>query len=123
VRYTLDTGALIGLERRDIRALALIRTALANQIPLIAPTVAIAEWWRGRSDAREAILRILTIEPLDLTLSRAAGEAMARVAGSTLADTVVMASAARAGAVVLTSDFEDLERLRVHFRSVRILEV
>jgi hypothetical protein len=29
VRYTLDTGALIGIERRDKRAVAFWRTALA----------------------------------------------------------------------------------------------
>jgi predicted nuclease of predicted toxin-antitoxin system len=52
-----------------------------------------------------------------------AGEAMAHVKRSTLADSVVMASAARSGSVVLTSDFEDLERLRAHFPSVRVLEV
>ena len=52
-----------------------------------------------------------------------AGEAMARVKGSTLADSIVMASAARSGGVVLTSDFDDLERLRAHFPIVRVLEV
>jgi len=40
-----------------------------------------------------------------------------------LADSVVMASAARSGGVVLTSDFDVLERLRAHFPSVRVLEV
>ena len=123
MRYTLDTGALIGIERRHQRAVAFWRTALANGIPLVAPTTAIAEWWRGRSDAREAILGTLIIEPLDLIVARLAGEAMARVRGSTLADSIVMSSAARSGGVVLTSDFDDLDRLRAHFPSVRVLEV
>ncbi|MCL2725640.1 MAG: hypothetical protein FWD69_14495 [Polyangiaceae bacterium] len=123
MRYTLDTGALIGIERRDQRSLAFWRTALAHGIPLHAPTVAIAEWWRARSDARETILGTLVIEPLDDVLAKMAGEALARVRGSTLADSIVMASAARSGGVVLTSDFEDLDRLRLHFRGVRVLEV
>lgn len=123
MKYTLDTGALIGLERRDQRAVAFWRTALAHSIPLLAPTVAIAEWWRGRSDVREAILGAIVIEPLDDTLAKMAGEAMAKVRKSTLADSIVMASAARSGGVVLTSDFEDLERLRAHFPNVRVLEV
>ena len=123
MKYTLDTGALIGFERRSQRALGFWRTALAHGIPLLAPTVAIAEWWRGRSDAREAILGTLAIEPLDEPLARMAGEAMARVRNSTLADAIVMASAARSGGVVLTGDFEDLERLRSQFPNVRVLEV
>lgn len=123
MRYTLDTGALIGIERRHQRAVAFWRTALAHGIPLVAPTTSIAEWWRGRTDARETILGTLVVEPLDVVVARLAGEAMARVRGSTVADSVVMASAARSGGVVLTSDFDDLARLRAHFPSVRVLEV
>jgi hypothetical protein len=48
---------------------------------------------------------------------------MARVKKSTLADSIVMASAARSGGIVLTSDFDDMDRLRAHFRGVRVLEV
>jgi predicted nucleic acid-binding protein len=123
VRYTLDTGALIGIERRKPRTVAFWRTALANGIPLVAPTAAIAEWWRRRSDAREEILATLVVEPLDVAVARMAGEAMARVRGSTLADSIVMSSAARSGGVVLTSDFDDLQRLRAHYPGVRVLEV
>jgi predicted nucleic acid-binding protein len=123
VRYTLDTGALIGIERRDQRAVAFWRTALAGGIPLVAPTAAIAEWWRGRSDAREEILGSLVVEALDATIAKMAGEAMARVKKSTLADSIVMASAARSGGIVLTCDFDDMDRLRAHFRGVRVLEV
>lgn len=123
MRYTLDTGALIGIERRHQRSVAFWRTALAVGIPLVAPTVALAEWWRGRSDAKEEILATLSVEPLDAVLAKMAGDAMARVKGSTLADSIVMASAARSGSVVLTSDFDDLDRLRAHFATVRVLEV
>ncbi len=123
MRYTLDTCALIGIERRQQRTLAFWRTALASGIPLVAPTAAIAEWWRGRSDARDQILGTLVIEPLDTLLAKMAGEAMAHVKGSSLTDSIVMASAARSGGVVLTGDFDDFERLRMHFPGVRILEV
>ncbi len=121
--YTLDTGALIGVERRDARAIAFWRTAIARGISLVAPSVAIAEWWRARSDWREQILGTIVVEPLDTVVAKMAGEAMASVRKSTLGDSVVMASAARSGGVVLTGDFDDMERLRAHFRSVRVLEV
>jgi hypothetical protein len=38
-------------------------------------------------------------------------------------DALVMASAARRGDVVYTSDFADLDRLRSFFPSVRVLSV
>ena len=123
MRYTLDTGALIGMERRHQRALAFLRTAIKNKTPLVVPTAAIAEWWRGRTDAREALLGLVTVEPFDTVLAKMVGEAMRRVRDSTLADTIVMASAARSGGVVLTSDFDDLTRLQLHFPGVRVLEV
>ena len=121
--YTLDTGALIGLERRHQRSVGFWRLARARRIPMIVPTVVVAEWWRARSDVRDEILATMRVEPLDIDLAKAAGEAMARVRGSTMADSIVMASAARSGGVVLTGDFDDLDRLRAHFTSVRVLEV
>ena len=89
----------------------------------MAPTTSIPERWRGRTDVRTTILGTLIVEPLDVAVARLAGEAMARVRGSTLVDGVVMASAARSGGVVLTGDFEDLDRPRAYFPSVRVLEV
>ena len=88
---------------------------------MIVPTPVLGEWWRGRSDWREAILASMIVEPLDARLAKTAGEAMVLVRGATLVDAVVMASAARAGAVVYTSDFEDLARLQAFFPTVRVL--
>lgn len=45
---------------------------------------------------------------------------MAAVRGSTSVDAIVVASAARRGDAVYTSDVDDLERLRAFFPSVRI---
>lgn len=123
MRYTLDAGALVGVERRHQRTVAFWRTALAFRIPLVAPTAAVAEWWRGRTDARHEILGAVVIEPLDEELAKTAGEAMARVKRSTLADAIVMASAARSGGIVLTGDFDDMDRLTAFFPAVRVLEL
>jgi hypothetical protein len=68
-------------------------------------------------------LSAVVVEPLDATLAKMAGEAMAQIKGSTLADSIVMASAARSGGIVLTGDFDDLDRLRAHFPTVRVLEI
>ncbi len=57
-------------------------------------------------------------------LCRAAGEALGAVKGSSLADAVVMASAAlRGGGVVYTADVDHLQRLQRHFPTVLVLPV
>ena len=90
---------------------------------IIVPTPVLGEWWRGRSDWREKILAPMIVVPLDARLAKTAGEATAEIRGATLVDAIVMASAARAGAVVYTSDFDDLTRLQAFFRGVRVLSV
>jgi hypothetical protein len=120
---TFDTGALIALERRKQRITRIFTTAVADGVIISVPAVAVGEWWRGSSEARETILRGLRLEPTDLALAKLAGEALAVIRSATLVDALVMASAARRGDVVYTSDFDDLDRLRAHFPSVRVLTV
>lgn len=114
---TADTGFLIGLERRKDRALGVLARLGGQRISV--PVAAVAEWWRG-SPRQAHVLHLLgKPEPMSETLAKRAGEAMARVPGSTTIDAIVMASAASRGDVVYTTDFDDLERLRLeHFRSV-----
>lgn len=118
---TLDTGALIGLERRRARTLRLLRAAEARSMPVTVPVAVVAEWWRGRASLRETILAGLRVEPMSLRLACSAGDALAAVTGATVVDAIVMASAAQRGDVVLTSDVGDLTRLAEHFTSVRVL--
>jgi len=120
---TFDTGALIGLERRRQRISRVYTTAVADGIIVTVPAVVITEWWRGRSDVRETVLRGLRVELVDAELAKAAGEALAVVRSASPVDALVMASAARRGDVVYTSDFEDLDRLRSQFPDVRVLGV
>lgn len=120
---TFDTGALIALERRTQRIWEIYRTALHDAVPVTVPVAVVIEWWRGRSDARERILAGLRVEPLNLALAQAAGDAIASVRSASAVDAVVMASAALRGDVVYTSDPDDLEKLRRHFPTVRVLSV
>lgn len=122
--FTFDTGMLIALERRKNRATEAFRNIVRRGFLPIVPAVVYVEWWRGRSDVREAIVAAVVIEEMPPTLCRAAGEALGSVKGSSLADAVVMASAAlRGGGVVYTGDVDDLSRFQRHFPSVRILPV
>ncbi len=120
---TLDTGALIALERRSQRMTDVLARARLREEVMIVSQVVLAEWWRGRSDWRERILASLVVEPLTDARAKLAGEAAARVAGATVIDAIVMASAASRGDVVFTSDVDDLEALRAFFPAARVLSV
>jgi hypothetical protein len=67
----------------------------------------------------------VVIEPLTAELAEIAGRALAalRLPSAHFVDAAVMATAALRGDIVYTSDFEDLQRLASHFRSVRVLSV
>jgi hypothetical protein len=120
---TFDSGALSGLERRHHRIRRVFATAVRNDVRVTVPAAVLVEWWRRRTDLAEEILAAIDVEPLDEMLARTAGEALAAVPDATAIDAVVMASAARRGDVVYTSDFADLSRLQAHFRAVRLLAV
>jgi hypothetical protein len=98
-------------------------TAVGDGILITVPAVVVAEWWRDRSDAREMILRGARVEDTTVAVARLAGEALAAVPGATAIDALVMASAARRGDIVYTSDLADLERFRRYFPAVRLLPV
>lgn len=118
---TLDTGALVAIERRKQRGTRILELAKQRLAVLSTPVPVIAEWWRGRTDVRERILDVVNVEALSLQVAQAAGEALARVRGATAVDAIVMAFAASRGDVVFTGDPDDLERLRTFFPSVRVL--
>lgn len=123
---TLDTGALIALERADKRMRTLARTARISGVVLIVPAPVISEWWRGTRRNRHlqtAILEAVHVEPTTAMLARLAGEAIEATPGATPIDALVMASAAQRGDMVYTSDFEDLQRLRDYFPNVRVMHI
>ena len=66
---TLDTGALVAIERRKQRGTQLLKLARQRLAVLSVSVPVIAEWWRGRTDIREKILDVVNVEPLSL-LSR-----------------------------------------------------
>lgn len=122
-RLTLDTGALIAMERRKRRALILLDAAERGEALLTVPVPIVTEWWRGRTVLRDRILACVDVAPLPVSVARAAGEAIAEVRGATAMDAIVMAFAAARGGIAITGDLGDLERLRAFFPSVRVLGV
>jgi predicted nucleic acid-binding protein len=131
---TYDTGMLIALERRKARALHVHERLQERAIRVTVPTAVVTEWWRGRTDDRDDILRSVELElgESGRAVAKSAGEALARVQTKRddeecrcklLVDAVVMASAALRGDVVYTSDIENLSRLGGSFPGVKLLAV
>jgi predicted nucleic acid-binding protein len=121
---TLDTGALIALERKTNRALLLIASARRQGKTITVPASVVVEWWRGQRGPVAHLLDAFLVEPLEQPLARVAGVALGEVAeGPSSTDAVVMASAASRGDVVLTGDMDDLTKLQKVFPSVRLLRV
>ena len=120
---TLDTGALIALERRRQRVRQTLTVAIGDGLRVTIPAAVVSEWWRGRTALGEDLLAAFDVEALDEALAKSAGEAIAATPGATAIDAIVMASAALRGDVVLTSDLDDLQALQRHFPAVRVLAV
>ena len=125
---TFDTGALIGLERRRHAIRKVFATAALGGVPIVVPTVVIAEWWRrgAREKERTEILRAVRIEALSAHVARLAGIAVGLVPGAGTIDAIVMASASLRGDIVYTSNPDDLAALRdgvPELAGVRILPV
>ena len=118
---TLDTGALVAIERGRQRGSQLLELAKQRLAVLAVPVPVVVEWWRGRTDVRERILDVVNVAPLSLSVAKSAGLALTKVPEATAIDAIVMAFAASRGDVVFTGDRDDLERLRAFFPSVRVL--
>ncbi len=120
---TFDTGALIALERRKERAMKVYTHARDRGLVVATPNITLAEWWRGRTDRREEVLRGVLVEaPTDNTV-KLAGVALGEVRGATAVDAIVAAFAAQRTGVVYTSDVADFEALRAFFPALRVFAV
>jgi len=124
VPVVLDSGALIAFERADPRMRALCREALRTGARLVVPAGVVGQVVRdrGRQVAVRALLdgRTTVVPPLDRPLAEAAGVLCGRTRTSDVVDASVVLLARREGAVVVTTDVDDLRRLDPGVRLERI---
>jgi len=107
-----DTGALVAAERRIPDFLALHDELTAARIRPIVPVVVLAQAWRGGPQHQiSRILKACDILPDDEHLGRAAGVACAASGITDVVDAIVVATAVRYQAPVVTSDYGDLSRI------------
>ena len=111
---TLDTGALLALERGDKRLLALLDRVSQKQQPVLIPAGVVAQAWREPRQARLArLLRSPDVEvvSLDATAARAVGVLLGKSGTTDTVDAHVALVALGAVSPVVTSDPDDLRRL------------
>lgn len=108
----LDAGALLAIECRDRQVGAMLRVAQQERIAVRTSPAAVAQVWRH--GARQVLLaRILAgvaAPPLDLDTGKRLGVLLGAAGCSDVVDAHV-ASLARAGDRVLTSDPGDLRSI------------
>ena len=124
-RYVFDTGAMVAAERGKDRAARFLKLVAIGRAKLLIPLPVVAEWWRGRTDAREELLAAGQIVA-SVDAAKAAGVALGRaknVDAKLTIDAIVMATAALADAMVVTGDVDDFVRLAPHFPGVVVLSV
>ncbi len=116
LRLIVDSGAVLALARRDVRARAALAAAWEVSAEVIVPAVVVAETVRGHGARDAPVNRVLnaigkvpaTTEPT----ARTAGVLQAGAEITATIDALVVAEAVqRGGGVILTSDPDDLRRL------------
>jgi predicted nucleic acid-binding protein len=107
-----DTGALLAAERRNPDFLALHDELTAARIRPVVPVVVLAQAWRGGPQHEiSRVLKACDIIPDDEPTGRAAGVACAASGTTDVVDAIVVATAVRHQAPVVTSDRGDLSRI------------
>lgn len=90
----------------------------------MVPAPVVTQAWRsGRQANLARALKDCRVEVVDEDLARRAGELCARARTTDAVDAIVVASAARRGDAVVTSDPFDISRLAAHVPGVAILRI
>lgn len=118
----LDAGALIALERRDTRMLALVDLLHRGRRSAFVPAGVVAQVWRG-SPRQHAVMRLIRaeavrVDPLSEDVAFRLGRLLAASDTSDVVDAHVAWLARRLRATVVTSDPGDIEALDAHLTTV-----
>lgn len=125
-RMILDSGAVIGWSRGDVRVRALLREAISRNVELRVPVVVLAETLRGgpRDAPVRRVLKSTGTAPTEASVGRRAGQLLGGTGGRDTVDALVAAEALVVpGSLVLTSDPDDLGPLLVDTPEVTVLRV
>lgn len=113
IPYLYDTGALIAIDNNDRRMWARHHLALDDGRDIYIPSVVLSQAWR---DARRQVrlgklLASCRVEPVGLEVAKAAGVLCGKAETADIVDATVVVMAATLGAIVWTSDPDDIRAL------------
>lgn len=123
--FVYDAGVLVAAERNDRAVWATHRARLELGVAPVTTSPVVAQVSRSHRQAQmRRLLRGCEIEPFAADKGHAVGALLGAAGASDVVDAHVVMVAARTGAVVLTSDFDDLSQLSNHLPSpVRVRRV
>ena len=108
---TLDTGALIAVDRGDGWVGAFLESALARNAAITVPAPVVAQAWRSDRNVRMArLLRRCLLEPMQDDLAFRIGGLLSASGTADVVDAMVMLTASFRGDSVVTDDPRDFER-------------
>lgn len=121
---TLDTGALLALERGESRMRALLRRAREHELAISVPAGVVAQAWRG-GPRQARVARLLadprvSIPQLDDVTARAVGLLCGRSGHPDVIDVHVALHARQHDDAVVTSDEGDLRAVDPSLRLVTV---
>jgi hypothetical protein len=119
---TLDTGALIAVERGSARMTALLRRVVADGMSLSVPAGVVAQAWRdGSRQARLARLLSASeteVVAMDHATARAIGAICGQAGVDDVVDVSVVLCARERRDTIVTSDQRDLRRIDAEVRLI-----
>lgn len=121
---TLDAGALIAVERNDRRVVTALRLAVDAGLRITVSAGVVGQVWRdGARQVRLARLlgaHAVTVETLDDSRARAAGQLCGIARTTDVIDAAVVLGARARGDRIFTSDPDDLRRLDPEVELVQV---
>jgi len=108
-----DAGALLAAERNDRKFAVLHKTALVGGRLIFVPAPVLAQAWRGgpRQAGLAKVLKGCAVLSTDEDIAKRAGVLLGHSGTADAVDAIVVATAIKLTATVVTSDPNDLHRL------------
>ncbi|MEU7590161.1 PIN domain-containing protein [Micromonospora sp. NPDC049230] len=113
IPYVYDAGVLLAIEDNDRRMWAIHHLALEEGRRLLIPSVVVSQAWRDprRQVQLGRLLHSCEIVPVSVELAKAAGVLCGKSGTRDVVDATVVTVALACGAIVFTSDPEDIAHL------------
>ncbi len=114
IPYVYDAGALIAIDDDDRRMWAIHHLAIEEGRRIVVPAIVVSQVWRDARQVRLGrFLHSCEVVPIGIELAKAAGVLCGRAGTRDVVDAVVVTAALTCGAIVFTSDPDDIVHLSI----------